>query len=502
MINYDLETQPRLESLSFVREEYESGRWGCFNQWLQRFEQRAKWEANDKLKARQYMRRLLMTKGPIQSFFVGHIDFIIEAVNRGKAEKPDLKELWDLMLEWLERSKEGGMTHIIFDSQNRLKFGIQPFFKNKLSVSLTIDGEERNNVHFKDLDDETKQQVLDHEVWISYAYAGSIEAIVEQLVAMNEGEPWVAHERRSTRLSPVALQIYRTTNHHKVRELHCKLAKNAKVFNDKEYSLDKKGDSLFVAELVHYLRYAHKGDHKSLDAMYDESDANLVQELKIGNELAIWVANNIPDCVVDKHFSKEMYRDIFIFTSMLIRATKNIHRADEVRYNVKLRQITHPSLYIEKLINRIQKKIQDASNFPIKKDVVTGDPILDKDGNTIPYKKTPLPDTFAIYHRGSKAKDFRGRERLFINEFNDLIDECVDEGIIQPTDARKMSEYEKLQAKTNFVDDPSERFVSSNIKSVLGLEIDHIQPVKKNGSNDANNLKYIPEKDNRQKGAG
>ena len=71
MINYDLETQPRLESLSFVREEYESGRWGCFNQWLQRFEQRAKWEANDKLKARQYMRRLLMTKGPIQSFFVG-----------------------------------------------------------------------------------------------------------------------------------------------------------------------------------------------------------------------------------------------------------------------------------------------------------------------------------------------------------------------------------------------------------------------------------------------
>ena len=80
MIIYDLLTQPRLETLGSLKTYFDTGKWVCFNQWLQRFEQQSKWDAGKKLKARQYMRRFLMTKGPIQSFFVGHIDFVIEAV--------------------------------------------------------------------------------------------------------------------------------------------------------------------------------------------------------------------------------------------------------------------------------------------------------------------------------------------------------------------------------------------------------------------------------------
>ena len=69
---------------------------------------------------------------------------------------------------------------------------------------------------------------------------------------------------------------------------------------------------------------------------------------------------------------------------MLIKATEKVHRSDEVIYNVKLRQIIQPASYLKKLINSIQKKIQDPSNFSVKKDK-DGNVIL-KDGKPVPYK--------------------------------------------------------------------------------------------------------------------
>ena len=500
MIIYDLLTQPRLETLGNLKTYFDTGKWVCFNQWLQRFEQQSKWDAGKKLKARQYMRRLLITKWPIQSFFVGHIDFVIEAVQIGKKEKPDLEELWELMSEWLTDAKEGGATHIIFDSQNRLKFGIQPFFKNNLPLSLNIDGEERNGVYFKDLDEETKNQVINHEVWVSYAQKGNIEAIVDQLVAMNEGIPWTAHEKRSTRLSPVALSIFRTSDYHSVRKLNKKLNEDTPVFNGAAYSLEKKGDSLFVAEMAHFLRFGTKGTDSSLDGMYDDSDTNLMKELSITNEMFLWVAKYLPLTLLDKHFTREMYRDIFIFTAMLIKATEKVHRSDEVLYNVKLRQIIQPASYLKKLVNAIQKKIQDPSNFSVKKDK-DGNVIL-KDGKPVPYKSEPLPDSIALYHQGTKTIDFRGRERLFIGDFNKVVQDCVDEGIIQPQDARKMTKYEELGVKVKFSENPADRYVTSNIQSAKTSEIDHCKiPVKLGGTNDPDNLEYIPKGDNKQKGA-
>ena len=78
----------------------------------------------------------------------------------------------------------------------------------------------------------------------------------------------------------------------------------------------------------------------------------------------------------------------------------------------------------------------------------------------------------------------------------------MDEGIIQPQDARKMSKYEQLGVKVKFSENPADRYVTSNIQSAKTSEIDHCKiPVKLGGTNDPDNLEYIPKGDNKQKGA-
>ena len=53
------------------------------------------------------------------------------------------------------------------------------------------------NVYFKDLDEDTKQQIKEHEVLLSVITNGDIESVVSTLIAINEGISWSEHEKRS-----------------------------------------------------------------------------------------------------------------------------------------------------------------------------------------------------------------------------------------------------------------------------------------------------------------
>ena len=128
-----------------------------------------------------------MTRGCLQGFLVCDIKFLIRDIIEQKSEKPHLEEIWIEMIQWLEEKQEIGAEAVILDGQNRLKFAIVPFIYRDLTIPLTIDGVEKNDVTFASLTADEKEQVNNKKVIVSVAVGGNVVAVVERLIAINEG---------------------------------------------------------------------------------------------------------------------------------------------------------------------------------------------------------------------------------------------------------------------------------------------------------------------------
>ena len=487
MINYDLKVHTGYLSLREIADNYQTGKWISFAKWLQRLEQEKKWTKQDKANAKAYLFGLLMTHGCLQGFLVCDIDFLIRDIIEQKSDKPELDDIWKEMIEWLEEKKEIGAEAVILDGQNRLKFSITPFIYGNLTIPLVIDGVEKNDVSFTSLSDTDKQQVNNHQVIVSYAIGGNVLAVVERLIAINEGESWSPHEKRCIQFTPVAYSINKTISHPDIVHFMSRLDELG-VFSS-TYSLQKKGDSLFVAEHLHYLRHQRVGDKKSLDTLYNESDDKLTKEMKITNELFLWMARNFPKNKLTKNFRGEVLRDLFIFISML--TNKDTKRSSEISYNIKLSMIKSPEVLLSMMIQKIEDILSD------KPRNIT--PIT-RNGTLVYLSKNAIPTEFLGCHKNFDNGSMDGRLRIFIPEFNKILDECVENQVIVTKDPRRISKYDRQAAAAKYDGDMHERFKTTNLDSTLNKELDHIVSVKKGGSSDDDNLTFTSKNNNRRKG--
>jgi len=488
MILHDLYVKTALTNLRTIADNYQTGKWISFSKWLQRLEQEKKWTAKDKKKAKSYMNRLLSTNGAIQGFLVCNIDFLISNIKQQRQEQPHLKNLWKEMVDWLEDKKKLGATDIVLDGQNRLKFAIVSFLTNQIGISLNIDGELKNNVLYKDLDTDTKNQVDNHQVLISIAVDGDIVSVVQSLVAINEGEPWSENEKRSVMLTPISYHINRLASHPQLVSLNKKL--DTKVYSGDKYSLTKKGDIRFIAEHLHYLRNGKPGSETSLSEMYRAKDEKIETQLKKLDKMFLWISKNLSTKLIDKIESKEVYRDLFLFTSMLTDNT--VPNSENVNYNIPLTQIQTPELYLEKVIDKVKEMLADVSQFA---------PTKNAKGKTVYKVANAYPQTFYVYHKNSTEVDLRGREKLFAKAFNNIIDECIDEGIIITENPRKIDKFTKMQVEQKYDGDIYERYPTENLETLNGKEIDHFVSVRNYGLNDVENLNYTAKSHNRKLGA-
>ena len=266
-----------------------------------------------------------------------------------------------------------------------------------------------NDVSFTSLSDTDKQQVNDHQVIVSYAIGGNVLAVVERLIAINEGESWSPHEKRCIQFTPVAYSINKTISHPDIVHFMSRLDELG-VFSS-TYSLQKKGDSLFVAEHLHYLRHQRVGDKKSLDTLYNESDDKLTKEMKITNELFLWMSRNFPKNKLTKNFRQEVLRDLFIFISML--TNKDTKRSSEISYNIKLSMIKSPEVLLTMMIQKIEDILADKPRniTPIK-----------RNGVDVYLSKNAIPTEFLGCHKNFDNGSMDGRLRIFISEFNKILD--------------------------------------------------------------------------------
>jgi len=488
MIQQDLYVKTALTNLRTISDNFRTGKWIAFSKWLQRLEQEKKWTAGDKKKAKSYLNRLLSTNGAIQGFLVCNIDFLISNINQQKDEQPNLANLWEEMVDWLIEKKTLGATDIVLDGQNRLKFAIVGFMTNKLGINLNIDGDEKSNVFYKDLDTDTKKQVDEHQVLLSIAIGGNIVSVVQSLIAINEGEPWSENEKRSVTLTPISYHINRLSSHPSVVALNKKLS--GKVFSGEKYALEKKGDIRFIAEHLHYLRNGKPGSETSLTAMYNAKDEKIKEQLTQLDKMFLWISKHLSQKLIDKIESKEVFRDLFLFTSMLTDNT--VPNSENVNYNIPLKQIQSPEIYLEKVINSVKEMLADKSQFIAS---------TDKKGRTVYKVADAKPQTFYVYHKNSTEIDLRGRERLFITTFNKILDECVNEGVIVTENPRKIDKFTKMQVEQKYDGDIYERYPTENLETLNGKEIDHFVSVRNYGLNDVENLNYTAKSHNRKLGA-
>lgn len=488
MINVDLSVHTGNQTLRDIADNYKTGRWVSFSKWLQRLEQEKKWTKQNKANAKAYLSGLLMTQGCLQGFLVCDIDFLIRDIVEQKDGKNELEEIWNEMIEWLEDRKEIGATAVILDGQNRLKFSIVPFIYGDLAIPLVIESVERNDVTFASLDDREKQQVNDHPVIVHIAYAGNVVAVVERLIAINEGESWSPHEKRCIRFTPVAYSINKTISHPDVVQFMTKFD-DLGVFST-TYSQHKKGDSLFVAEHLHYLRHKSVGSHTALDTLYGESDDALTRQMKVTNDLFLWMVRNFPKKYLTKEFRTEILRDLLIFISML--TNKDTLRSSDISYNIKLSMIKSPQIILERMIRKIQSMLADK--------IKNIHPVKDKNGNTVYLAKNAIPSGFLGCHKNFDNGSMKGRVKHFIPEFNKILDKCVADGSIITKDPRKITKYERQAAAAKYDGDMHERFKTTNLNSTLKKELDHIKSVKKGGGSDDDNLTFTSKTNNRRKG--
>ena len=227
--------------------------------------------------------------------------------------------------------------------------------------------------------------------------------------------------------------------------------------------------------------------------MYYAKDENVEKQLKYVNELFVWVSKNLTKPVVERIHSKELFRHLLVSVTRMI--DKTVPGYEHLNHHIQyLSQIKNPSLFLEKVVDKLNEMLQDDDNFVARFDETTGErlPRLTRDAKA---------HSFYSYHTGSNENDLRSREKLFNSALNKIIDECKNAGVIITHDARKIDQLTKMKVQQKHSKDVFERFPTENLISLAGMELDHLISVKKGGDGGEDNLHYTAKKHNRQKGA-
>ena len=170
---------------------------------------------------------------------------------------------------------------------------------------------------------------------------------------------------------------------------------------------------------------------------------------------------------------------------------KDTKRSSEISYNIKLSMIKSPEVLLSMMIQKIEDILSD------KPRNIT--PIT-RNGTLVYLSKNAIPTEFLGCHKNFDNGSMDGRLRIFIPEFNKILDECVENQVIVTKDPRRISKYDRQAAAAKYDGDMHERFKTTNLDSTLNKELDHIVSVKKGGSSDDDNLTFTSKNNNRRKG--
>jgi hypothetical protein len=499
-----------------IYKDFSEGKIAVYHEWLQRLSQKKAWTAKQFKKAKSYVDNLIHGGANVQSFLLVDIDHLILTADKQFVEnqtddedtnEKNVSALYKQILDELQEMKLKGVLFLILDGQNRLKYGIAPFFENKMSVTIdTIGG--KTDSYFKDLNLVTQEEIKSITIFtcVVEPVAGDIKHILDTLIAINEGEPWSTHEKRSLKFTVTSLEIakiaYKNVN---IVRMVKELSKNSKVFTGKEYSLEKRGDTLLFAEYLHFLEKGNYGDDKALDLLYSKNDKALDENINKLKSILFFISQAYIDNpkLISKTINGSYFDNLFIILNLLTNKKANNRRLMKYIFSLNdngiINQIKTPGLFVENIFDIFTEFNADITQFEYKKDL-NGNIFLDKDGKPVINRSAAKPDTWVFHNKNSTNVDIEARIHLISNRINMLIENFMDKGHIDKEDPRKIDTLSKMMLLHKTKKDPYSRF-GKNISLIDKLEIDHRISVKKGGTNDDNNLVLTSRENNRKKGA-
>lgn len=484
--------------------DYNDGIIITYNKWLQRLSQKKTWTAKQYKKAKEYIHHLIHGSANVQAFLLADIESLISTAEaQARKETGQVSLIFIQILEDLKVLKSKGVLYIILDGQNRLEYGIKPFFKNLMSIQINTDNNILTNIFFKNLEKEIQDEIKKIEVYVCRVKADDISHILSTLQAINLGEPWTPHERRSVLFTPVAFEMQRLSCDTVVFET-CKKLSNI-LFNTKDYSLEKKGDTLLFAEFLHFLDKGNFGNDKSLDTLYNIIDISIDKNIKMLKNILMFMCqtcNNNPT-LIEKIKSKTYFINMFIILNMLVN--KNARNGGLMKYNFtietgKIVQIKSAKAFFDEVFDLFTELKADISQYEYERD---------ENGNVKIDTKTKLPKinrklakagTWALHNNGSDQIDLEARERIIASKINSILDKMYDEGLILIDHPRKIDALTEAQLYAKTKIDEFSRY-GEPISFISKKEIDHIKPVSKGGDNSLENLVLTSRENNRNKAA-
>ena len=504
-INCDLGVVTVLRTFDQITSAHKNGDWITFREWLQREEQKNKWTGNKKKAARSYLQGVFQTKGVTEEFLLCDINFLIRDINEQKYLQPKLKKLWNKMLNWLEEKRNLGAKYIILDGQNRIKHALSPFKYEGLGIPLNYNGKQFGDVKYSELDNFTRSQVDDCQFRVSIIKGGDVTKVVDKLININDGEPWGDHERRDVLWTSVSFDIKDIASYPKTSGLHNNVLKSIWTGN---YAIAKKGVTLFIAELLHFVRNGYLGSSSTLTEMYKAEDENIEKQLVYLNKLFKLVSQNFPKKVVSKNFTKETYRNLLIYLALLT-GEKYLTHSKNLVHTFSFSQIKNPNLLITRIVDAHKAKYADRDQIvPFKRGTNTSltheqAKKMEENGEggkVVWSNANARPGTYIAHHSGSTKNDLDARQNLFTPDLNKIIQECLEDGTLVTTDARSITTNDRMVAEMKYLETDND-YEPENLRNVIDKELDHDLSVKLGGDSFIDNLNFIPRDDNRRKGA-
>jgi hypothetical protein len=471
-------------------------------QWLQRLQQKKKWQKNKGEKSRSFLRSFFNGNSLITPYYIVKIEILLDFIqNEFENEKDKTVSLiYKEMLEDLTDMKSQGVRFILLDGQNRLFEAIKQFFEGTLASNeyskpfvFIVDGKEVLLNNFKytdiDLDQRIRDIFFNTQILVAEGTDGDIESYVNSIVDMNNGESWSKFEASIIRATPlnylINKDIFQDPLIQSLFGNHA-MSGNVSGMTGASYEIEKKGDARVIAELVYLIGNecnSGTGSEADVSNMLIASDQKYVNAYHRVKKYLNFIADDkVLNCLqntnlkeTEKPISKESLRGLILFLDMMLNKN-NYYSSHCVLKLRSLEDIEAPRTIVEEFVrwhdNKVDKKVtpQDFKNGE------------------------PIPGTYVFNTRGTSKENMIERMK-FINEF---IVENAQSWTSKSYISTKSVDYKSLEnflkKESNYIDAYSKANPIINLRSKV--HVDHVKPRKKGGTNDIENLLVTNPKSN------
>jgi hypothetical protein len=461
---------PYCENIWDFYTRFQEGEIAVLPEWLQRLEQKKKWQRNKGKKCLEYLHSFFTGNSELTPFYIVDVNILIKDVqsrltrNLGVTEK----KIYEDMLKTLEEKRLQGVKYILLDGQNRLVQALSKFFKGTLTSNiytedfLTYDvnsnGEiskdekgnlainELNNFRFTDLDlpEKTKQQFKNTKALIAEGTDGYVESYIDSIIAMNNGEPWTDFEGVIIKHKPLSYKLNQLIFHNPIIQ---SLFGNDEISGNVQgmsgtYEIEKKGDARFISESILLIgnncNSGYGSESELVNMINDSSEEHLKAFEKVERYLTF--ISNTMNCLLNKKLKekekpldKENLRGLILLLDVMLNK-QNVANTNCVFNLNSVNDLKMPKTIFEQFIKWHNEK---TDQYATPSDFQDGE---------------PLPGTYVISTRGLRIKHVTARLQFINNFLADNYKSWISKGYVEQNndDYKRYKEY--LLHKSNYKD--------------------------------------------------